>query len=103
MRGTNRLPSGNAGLPEFSYYDFALVFLPLPLFVGLLVGQLTSLSPETGLLAGAVLSAMTVAHLLFGDPPTRRAVPGDESRNRRRNASILQKTIAQSKAIAQSA
>jgi hypothetical protein len=76
MRGTDRLPSGNAGLPDLSYYDFALAFLPLPLFVGLLVGKLPSVSPETGLLAGAVLSAMIVGHLLFGDPPTRRGPRG---------------------------
>lgn len=72
MPGKDRLPSGNAGLPNLSYYDLALVFVPLPLFGGLLAGALSPLAPHFGLLAGALLSAMTVAHLLFGEPPTRR-------------------------------
>ena len=72
MLGTHRLPSGNAGLPDLSYYDVALAVLPVPLFVGLFAGKLLSVSSQTGVSAGAMLSAMLVAHLLFGDPPTRR-------------------------------
>ena len=76
MQGWNRLPSGNACLPNVSYYDLVLLSVPLPLLFGLLAGEFFSLSPQAGLLAGSVLSAMTVGHLLFGDPPTRRGPRG---------------------------
>jgi hypothetical protein len=72
MFGKYRLPSGNAGRPNVSYYDFALAVLPVPLLVGLLAGKILSLSTQTGISAGAVLSALLLGHLLFGDPPTRR-------------------------------
>jgi hypothetical protein len=72
MRGTHRQPSGNAGLTTFSYYDLALLVLPIPLVVGLLVGTLSAAPPYLGVSTGALLSAIALAHLLFRDPPTRR-------------------------------
>jgi hypothetical protein len=76
MKDQNRLLSGDAGLPNLSYYDLLLLAVPLPLLFGLFAGTFSSLSPHSGLLAGGVLSAMTIGHLLFGDPPTRRGPRG---------------------------
>ena len=76
MLGTNRLPSGNAGVPSLSYYDIALAILPLPLLVGLFVGKVLTVPTSLGVAAGAVLSAMALGHLLFRDPPTQRGPRG---------------------------
>ncbi|MFC4450999.1 hypothetical protein [Halorussus aquaticus] len=76
MLGQIQLPSGNAGVPNVSYYDLALVFLPMPLLVGLLAGQLFGVTSQFGVSAGAMLSAIALAHLLFRNPPTRRGPRG---------------------------
>lgn len=83
MQGRKKLLSGNAGasnalslLSKLSYYDLALFAVPLPLLLGLLAGELSSLSSQVGVTTGAILSAMAVGHLLFGDPPTRRGPRG---------------------------
>ena len=76
MQKTIRLLSGDAGLPNVSYYDLVLFAVPLPL----LVGELSSLSSHVGLLTGAMLSAIMVGHLLFGEPPTRRGPRGSDGR-----------------------
>ncbi|MFC7082294.1 hypothetical protein [Halorussus caseinilyticus] len=76
MLGRIQLPSGNAGVPNVSYYDLALAVLPLPLLVGLLVGKLFSVPTQVGVSAGAALSAIALGHLLFRDPPTRRGPRG---------------------------
>ncbi|WP_435176567.1 hypothetical protein [Halorussus sp. AFM4] len=80
MLGPNRLLSGNAGVPNLSYYDFALAVLPVPLLLGLLVGKLSALAPELGVSTGAIVSALALAHLLFRDPPTRRGPRGSRER-----------------------
>ncbi|WP_135853662.1 hypothetical protein [Halorussus salinus] len=76
MLGRNLLRSGNAGVPNLSYYDLALALLPLPLLVGLLAGEVSAVPARTGVSAGALVSGMVLAHLLFGDPPTRRGPRG---------------------------
>ncbi|NEU55627.1 hypothetical protein [Halorussus sp. MSC15.2] len=76
MLGQIQLPSGNAGVPNASYYDLALVFLPMPLLVGLLAGKLFGVASQLSVSAGAVLSAIALAHLLFRNPPTRRGPRG---------------------------
>jgi hypothetical protein len=48
MQKTIRLLSGDAGLPNVSYYDLVLFAVPLPLLVGLLVGELSSVSSHVG-------------------------------------------------------
>ncbi|UPW01328.1 hypothetical protein M0R88_04295 [Halorussus gelatinilyticus] len=78
MLGQNLLRSGNAGVPNVSYYDLALAVLPLPLLVGLLAGEVLALPVQTGVAAGALVSALALGHLLFRDPPTRRG-PRDNS------------------------
>ena len=82
MLGRNELRSGNAGASNraplgrnLSYYDLVLVLLPLPLLVGLLVDRILPGS-HAGLLAGAVVSALVVAHVLFWRPPTRQGPHG---------------------------
>jgi hypothetical protein len=79
MLGRNLLRSGNAGVPSVSHYDLVLALLPIPLVVGLLVGRHLSIPSQTDVLAGALLSAMGVGHVLFGDPPTRRGPNGGVS------------------------
>ncbi|WP_137284478.1 hypothetical protein [Halorussus salinisoli] len=76
MLGQIQLPSGNAGVPNVTYYDLALAVLPLPLLLGLLVGKLFGVSPQISVSAGATLSAIALGHLLFRDPPTRRGPRG---------------------------
>jgi len=76
MTGRTEPRSGNAGLSELNYYDLVLLGLPTPLVAGPLLGELLSIPPGLGLGAGAALSALAVAHLLFLDPPTRRGPGG---------------------------
>ncbi|NHN60159.1 MULTISPECIES: hypothetical protein [Halorussus] len=76
MLGQSQLLSGNAGVPNVSYYDLALAVLPVPLLVGLLVGKLLAVPTPLGVAAGATFSAMALGHLLFRDPPTRRGPRG---------------------------
>ena len=79
MLGQNLLRSGNAGVPSVSYYDLVLALLPVPLVVRLLAGKRLSIPSQTGVLAGALLSAIGVGHVLFGDPPTRCGPSGGVS------------------------
>ncbi|UPV75282.1 hypothetical protein M0R89_04245 [Halorussus limi] len=79
MLGRDLLRSGNAGVPNVSHYDLVLAVVPLPLLVGLFAGAVLPVTTQTGVSAGALLSALTVGHLLFRDPPTRRGPGGDES------------------------
>ena len=76
MTGYPQPHSGNAGLPGVSYYDLVLFVVPMPLLVGLLLGELLALPSQAGLAAGAALSALLVSHVLFLDPPTRRGPGG---------------------------
>ena len=76
MLGRNLLRSGNAGVPNVSRYDLALAVLPLPLVVGLVAGKLSAVPVRTGVSAGALVSALALGYLLFGDPPTRRGPRG---------------------------
>lgn len=76
MAGRIELPSGNAGFSGVSYYDLVLFVVPIPLLVGLLLGELLALPSQAGLMAGAALSALVVCHVLFFDPPTRRGPGG---------------------------
>jgi hypothetical protein len=48
MQEQSQSLSGDAGLPNVSYYDLVLFAVPLPLLVGLLVGELSSVSSYVG-------------------------------------------------------
>jgi hypothetical protein len=76
MLGRNLLRSGNAGVPNVSHYDLALALLPLPLLAGPLAGELSAVPVRNGVSADALVSALVLGYLLFGDPPTRRGPPG---------------------------
>ncbi|WP_128476586.1 hypothetical protein [Halorussus pelagicus] len=78
MLGRNLLRSGNAGVPNVSYYDLVLAVVPLPLLVGFFADAVLAVPNQTATMAGGVVSALVVGHLLFGDPPTRRGPRGSE-------------------------
>ncbi|WP_158055675.1 hypothetical protein [Halorussus halophilus] len=77
MLEDNVLQSGNAGFP--TYYDILLACLPVPLLFGVLVGELSSISPQLSTNAGALLSALLLWHLLFRKPPTGGRGPTEPS------------------------
>ncbi|MFB6221336.1 MAG: hypothetical protein ABEH90_07835 [Halolamina sp.] len=63
-------PSDNFdGFLDVSRYDLLLAALPMPLFVGALVGRATAAPFVDGLGAGALLAALLLAYGLFVDPP----------------------------------
>ncbi|USZ67513.1 hypothetical protein NGM10_12335 [Halorussus salilacus] len=70
MMGRVRPRSGIAVFAGVSYYDLVLLLVPLPLVLGLLADRFLAVS-RMGLVAGALLSALVVAHVLFRRPPTR--------------------------------
>ena len=82
MLGRNLLRSGNAGVPNVSYYDLVLAVVPLPLLVGVFADAVLSVPNRTATMAGGFVSAIIVGHLLFGDPPTRRGPRGSERAGR---------------------
>lgn len=76
MKGRYRLPSGNAGAPNASYYDLFLALLPIPLLLGALAGELLWIATPVGVGVGALVSALALAYSLFLNPPTRRPPNG---------------------------
>lgn len=55
---------------SLSYYDKVLAAIPICLGGGIVVGAVTDLSLEAGLLAGAVVSTVVIYDAVFRNPPT---------------------------------
>ncbi|WP_157971616.1 hypothetical protein [Halorussus litoreus] len=102
MLEKHRLPSGKAGEPDLadgvatlSFYDVALAVLPVPLLVGLLTEELLALTPGSGTALGAVISALVVGYLLFGNPPMRRGPsPGREGASTGRDSRPIEQSAS---------
>lgn len=55
---------------EITYYDKVLAAIPICLAGGILVGAVTNVTLEVGLLGGAVLSTVVIYDAVFRNPPS---------------------------------
>lgn len=53
-----------------NYYDTILTVIGMSLLGGVLVGVLTSVTVQTGIVAGSAVATIFVSHAIFARPPT---------------------------------